>query len=109
MVNTVKTHPALETRSYDVELNTALGKRCGQLKLQLSEGSLSGVLYLMKSENPIRGSVLADGTCSLTGSIRTRMGVYPFDGKGLLRSERIEAQLRCRGESLSLRGTRREE
>ena len=100
---------ASESRSYDVELNTMLGKRCGQLRLRLFEGSLSGVLCLMKSENPIHGRTFADGTCSLTGSIRTRMGVYPFDGRGLLLAERIEAQLRCRGASLLLRGVRREE
>ena len=98
-----------ESRNYDVELNTMLGKRIGQLKLLLSEGSFSGVLCLMKSENPIQGRTLADGTCSLTGFIRTRMGVYPFDGKGRMLSERIEAQLRCKGLNLSLRGIRKEE
>ena len=50
-----------------------------------------------------------DGQCRLTGSIRTRMGAYPFEGEGHLLPECLEMILRCGGFPLPLRGNRREE
>lgn len=98
-----------EVRTYRVELSTLLGKRGGQLRLFLSDGRLSGVLRLMKAEPPVQGYVLADETCSLKGSVCTRVGVYPFEGEGLLSPEHIEIQMRVKGVTLPLRGTREEE
>ena len=109
MANTTNTRPVPESRIYDVELGTVLGRRSGQLKLQLSGGRLFGILGLMNAENPVHGRVSPDGACRLAGSIRTRMSAYSFEGEGIMLSERIEMLLRCKGLSLPLRGIRREE
>ena len=98
-----------ENRIYAVELHTPLGRRAGRLELQRLGDALNGVLSLMKSENPVRGRISADGMCSLTGSIRTRIGVYAFEGEGISAPDRIEMLLRVKGVSLPLRGVRREE
>lgn len=47
--------------------------------------------------------------CRLTGSIRTRIGAYAFEGDGISAPDRIEMLLRVKGVSLPLRGVRREE
>ena len=99
----------LEVRTYDVELTSLLGKRPGSLGIMLSGERLSGVLRLMKHENPVQGQLSPDGQCRLTGSIRTRMGAYPFEGEGRLLPECLEMTLRCGGLPLPLRGNRREE
>lgn len=104
MANTAKALPEPEMRIYDVELSTLLGKRTGSLKLQFS-----GVLSLMRAENPVHGQVSREGLCSMDGSIRTRMNTYPFAAEGLMLTERIELLLRCAGFSLPLCGTRKEE
>ncbi len=109
MANTTNTRPVPESRIYDVELGTVLGRRSGQLKLQLSGGRLFGILGLMNAENPVHGRVSPDGACRLAGSIRTRMSAYSFESEGIMLSERIEMLLRCKGVSLPLRGIRREE
>lgn len=98
-----------ETRIYDVELSTLLGKRVGSLGLQICGECLSGVLKLMKAENLVQGRLFENGACSLTGSLRTRMNNYSFTGEGLLLPERMDMLLRCAGITLPLRGTRREE
>lgn len=100
---------APETRIYDVELSTLLGKRGGSLGVSILEGRLFGLLSLMKAENPVQGVVDAEGRCRLSGSIRTRMSAYPFEGEGKLLPECVELMLRCAGITLPLRGTRREE
>lgn len=101
--------PASETRIYTVELHTPLGRRAGWLKLQLLGEAISGVLSLMKSENPVQRRISADGMCRLTGSIRMRIGAYAFEGDGISAPDRIEMLLRVKGVSLPLRGVRREE
>ncbi len=98
-----------ETRIYDVELSTLLGRRCGSLGVSILEGRLFGLLNLMKAENPVQGVVDSEGRCRLTGSIRTRMSAYPFEGEGRLLPECVELMLRCAGITLPMRGTRREE
>ena len=91
------TDDAPETRIYDVELSTLLGKRGGSLGVSILEGRLFGLLSLMKAENPVQGVVDAEGRCRLSGSIRTRMSAYPFEGEGLLLPESVELMLRCAG------------
>ena len=109
MADPVMTQVLPEERTYDVELHTVLGRRSGQMKLFLSGESFSGILRLMGFENSLSGHTLSDGTCHMTGCIRTRMGRCPFEGKGTLLRDQVEAQLRCKGVSLSLRGSRKEE
>lgn len=101
--------PLEETRMYRVELWTLLGRRAGSLMLHMSSGCFSGMLSLMRSDNPVRGQVSADGRCTLSGSIRTRVSTYPMTGEGLLFPERLELLLHCAGMSLPLQGKRREE
>ncbi len=98
-----------ETRMYRVELRTMLGQRVGSLMLHMSSGSFLGILSLMRSDNPVRGQVSADGRCTLSGSIRTRVSTYPMTGEGLLFPERLELLLHCAGIYLPLQGKRREE
>ena len=109
MTNAPQPHPPLEERVYDVELITLLGKRIGTLGLKIAGGQFSGLLWLMKAENQMQGSIAPDGHCCLRGSIRTRMATYSVEGEGLLLPERMELLLRCAGVSLPLRGTRKEE
>ena len=100
---------APETRIYDVELGTPLGKRSGSLGVSIWEGRLFGLLSLMRAENPVQGQVDPEGRCRLSGSIRTRMNAYSFEGEGRLLPECVELMLRCAGIALPLRGKRREE
>lgn len=103
------TDDAPETRIYDVELNTLLGKRSGNLGVSIFDGRLFGLLNLMKVENPVQGAADFQERCRLSGSIRTRVNACPFKGEGRLLPERVELMLRCAGITLPLHGTRREE
>ena len=90
MASAAKTLRAPESRTYDIELSTLLGKRIGSLGLQISGKQFSGILHLMKAENPVHGHLLEGGMCRIIG-------------------ESIELLLRCAGLSLPLRGSRKEE
>ena len=109
MENSNKTLPASESRIYDVELSTRLGKRIGHLLLQLSGEGSTGIFHIMQSDNPIQGQFLENGLCTLKGSIRTLGNVHPFEGTGRILPESIEARLNCMGDSLPLLGTRKRE
>lgn len=98
-----------ESRSYAVELATSLGKRIGKLKIDFFEDHFSGILSLMKADNPIHGQRLEDGTCILNGTIRTMMNTYPFEGEGFIQPERIELLLHCAGVNLPLLGIKEKE
>ena len=99
----------MDARDYDVTLMTALGQRKGKLHLKMLAADFSGVLCLMNAENPVSGSVTTEEACRLTGCIRTKMGIYPFEGTGTLTPACIEAELRCKGESMMLRGNRNQQ
>lgn len=108
MTRSFQTLSAPEFRIYDVELSMPLGKRSGSLRLSVFGARFCGTLDLMKAENAIRGQTSNDGSCRVTGSIRTRMSTYRFEGEGRILPERIELLLRCRSIKLPLRGTRKE-
>ncbi len=104
-----ETDGAYEKRAYQVELDTMMGKRAGNLLIQLFGEHFSGVLQLMQTENPVEGKVFADGRCTLSGSLRTKIKLYSLSGEGLLLPERVDLRLRCGGGILPLRGIRRAE
>lgn len=94
---------------YEVEFGTMLGIRRGLLDLHLTGEKLSGALKLMNAENAVVGRVTPNGTCSLSGSIQSRMNAYPFEGEGVVSPERVDLMLRCAGDALPLRGARKED
>ncbi len=97
-----------QKRVYDVEMSTLLGRRRGSLELSICNGLLSGILQLMKAENPVCGTLGENQQCTLSGNIRTRMGNYPFEGEGRMDLEKIDLMLRCAGLNLPLHGIRKE-
>ena len=109
MTNAPQPHPTLEERVYNVELITLLGKRIGTLGLKIAGGQFSGLLWLMKAENQVQGSIAPDGHCCLCGSIRTRMATYSVEGEGLLLPERMELLLRCAGRQPAAAGNQKGE
>ena len=104
-----ETDGVCERRAYQVELDTMMGKRAGSLLIRLFGERFSGVLQLMQTENPVEGKVFADGRCTFSGSLRTKIKLYPLSGEGLLLPERVDLRLRCGGSVLPLQGIRREE
>ena len=85
-----------------------LGKKRGLLVLNAIAGDCRGVLSLMSFSNPVRGSVDADGACTLMGRMRTLMRNLPFTAEGRIDLESLELTLHWGGRSYALHGSIRE-
>ena len=66
------------------------------------------MLSLMSFSNPVRGSVDADGACTLMGRMRTLMRNLPFTAEGQIDLESLELTLHWDGRSYALHGSIRE-
>ena len=94
--------------NYDITLDAPLGKKCGLLVLNAIAGDCRGVLSLMSFSNPVRGTVHADGACTLMGRMRALMRNLPFTAEGRIDLESLELTLHWGGRSYALHGSIRE-
>lgn len=94
--------------TYEVTLDAPLGKKRGLLVLNAIAGDCRGVLSLMSFSNPVRGSVDADGACTLMGRMRTLMRNLPFTAEGRIDLNGLELTLHWGGRSYALHGGIRE-
>ena len=94
--------------TYEVTLDAPLGKKRGLLVLNAFAGDCRGVLSLMSYSNPVRGSVDADGACTLMGRMRTLMRNLPFTAEGQIDLESLELTLHWGGRSYALHGNIRQ-
>ena len=94
--------------TYEVTLDAPLGKKRGLLVLNAIAGDCRGMLSLMSFSNPVRGSVDADGACTLMGRMRTLMRNLPFTAEGRIDLNGLELTLHCGGRSYALHGSIRE-
>ena len=91
--------------TYEVTLDAPLGKKRGLLVLNAIAGDCRGMLSLMSFSNPVRGSVDADGACTLMGRMRTLMRNLPFTAEGRIDLENLELTLHWGGRSYALHGS----
>lgn len=69
----------MKKANYAVILQSQLGPRSGELFLQEERGVVSGHFALLGTRNGFSGSVLEEGKYLISGSLRTRAILEPYD------------------------------
>lgn len=78
---------------YNVILQSQLGPRAGELRLQEEAGAVSGEFCLLSRRNHFSGSVLAKGKYLISGDLRSRVDKEPYDAIFSVRQGRLTGGL----------------
>lgn len=78
---------------YTVILQSQLGPRAGELRLQEEAGAVSGELFLLSRRNQFSGSVLPNGKYLISGALRSRVDKEPYDAIFSVRQGRLRGGL----------------
>ena len=74
------------TYRYDLEMNTPLGKRRGNLELMVWGNFLNGYLTMFTRTIPIRSGKCFGNKVSFGGDMKTLMKMLPYQAEGTLSS-----------------------
>lgn len=78
---------------YNVVLQSQLGPRNGELRLQEEAGVVSGELCLLSRRNQFSGSVLPNGKYLISGVLRSPVDQEPYDAIFSVRQGRLTGGL----------------
>ena len=78
---------------YTVILQSQLGPRGGELLLQADSQTVSGELCLLGRRNRFSGSVLQSGKYLISGNLRVRADLEPYDAIFTVRQGRLAGGL----------------
>lgn len=77
------------SKTFDICLQTQLGKRYGKMSVAVDGNSISGSLYVLNKCEKIRGEIDGKGNCHIYGRIVSLMRVMYFDGWGTITEHNI--------------------
>ena len=69
---------------YEILLSTLIGNKNGILSVAVMQDKLEGSLIIMKNENHFCGTIKPDGSCEISGSIKTLTGSVDYHGDGYI-------------------------
>ena len=81
--------------SYDLELNTQMGKRTGKLTLKTDGSSLSGNLVAEGNESSFTGGTVSGEEISFVVQLSTPMGQIGLGFKGTVSGDAISGQVQA--------------
>lgn len=80
----------------DVIAATPIGSYPARLKLNISGGSVSGVLSIMGHDHGFSGGTLKGNEISLSMTVDTPLGAVPFTANGIYSGDRLDCSAKTR-------------
>ncbi|MGN0632687.1 MAG: hypothetical protein ACI4JW_02350 [Oscillospiraceae bacterium] len=74
---------------YEIVLSAPIGNKKGILSVNIARDKLEGDLIIMKNENHFCGSVKPDGSCVISGGIKTLIGAVDYHGEGYIDEQTV--------------------
>lgn len=96
----------METRCYEICLNTSLGKRKGTLQLNISDNDISGYIFLFNNKEPFTGKIDKNGTCQIEGKFVTILNEFIFTATGKIQEDTIQLALKTKSREFTVDGKR---
>ncbi len=90
--------------TYHVEMKTLLGEKIGKLTLNENGKTLSGVIDILGHCNELKGKILKNGMCILTGELVTPLRKMAFKAQGAITDKEVDMNLITDRDTLSLKG-----
>lgn len=91
-------------KSYDVELDTELGRKHGTMEITVENGAVGGVLNIMRHSEPFFGHMDMNGLCILRGKIITLISEAEYSARGSINNDGIELNMQIDKTDYIMRG-----
>lgn len=79
----------IKSCQYEIVLSTPIGDKKGILTVNIVHDRIEGNLIVMKNENYYCGRIKPDGSCEISGRIRTLIGVVDYHGEGYIAEQTV--------------------
>lgn len=89
---------------YDIFLNTPLGKKRGELRVNIENGKLIGFLSLFGHTELIEGTVDENGKCLLAGKFITLLNTVSFSADGVINHDILNLKVKSGGSVYEMEG-----
>ena len=90
--------------TYNIELNTELGKRFGTMQLFVDGTKINGFMSILKHTEPFFGDISTDGNCKLYGKIVTLIKEITYTATGKIHSEELYLNMQLGKSNYTLKG-----
>lgn len=94
----------IKSRKYNIVLSAPIGDKKGVLNAHIFQDRLEGELIIMKNENYFCGTIQKNGSCEISGHIKTLSGIVDYSGTGYLDSKTVTLVLNTRNRNLIVTG-----
>ena len=91
--------------TYDIVMQTPLGKKRGILYFNMDNEMVSGSLNVLGKENLFIGEMDIDGKFNLNGAIETIVSTFEYTAEGYIHEETINLTLYGRQAVFNISGT----
>ena len=92
--------------TYSVKVRTPMGVKRGTIRLESSEGRLSGAMEALGSRTEFDGGTVEGDDIRFAGSLKTPMGLLRFDFEGTADGSSLSGTASTTKGVLSISGTR---
>lgn len=92
---------------YDILLNTPLGKKSGELSVNMENGKLLGFLSLLGHTEPIEGTIDKNGNCLFQGKVVTLLNTICFMADGIIKDDVLSLKIKSDSSIYEMKGTLR--
>lgn len=96
----------MEKRFYNIILEIPLGKRKGEISLEIDNNKLSGYLLIFQNKNSIRGTILDNELCLIEGKYKTLFNSIDFIANGKITETDLNLTLNVGNKQFVMSGCR---
>ncbi|MGN0665276.1 MAG: hypothetical protein ACI4KF_01985 [Huintestinicola sp.] len=95
---------------YTITIDTQMGVKKGTLTryAEYNRGSESGYIEILGEKNPYLAKIEPNGKCSMSGTLKTLVSNYDFQGSGYIYPDKLEIALQDGKSSLLMQGVIKE-
>lgn len=93
------------TYQYDLQMETPLGRRRGNLELIIEKSWINGYLTMFTRTIPIRNGVRSGNAIFFEGDMKTMMSSLPYKAKGTVSPSGVELTISTENGEYPVKGT----
>lgn len=79
----------MDSRRYNISMQTPIGKKYGTLTVSKDDGVLTGELGVMNHSEPFHGTIDSDGVCHIEGTIVTLLRTVNYTATGSINEDGV--------------------
>ena len=95
----------MQKYQYHIILRVPLGKRHGEMMVQIEENQISGDLFVLGKKFPLSGAIDEQGNCRIIGKFCSPKQEYCYEATGTFDSAKIQLLLSVGYRKFQLTGT----